>query len=280
MSEENKALLRRWIEEINKGSLALFDELYPDCVYYAPATGELKREALKQFMVSLLAAFPDGRWTVEDQVAEGDKVATRWSFTGTHQGEFMGMAPTGKRVTTSGMVIDRIADGKIVEEREEWDTLGWMQQLGAAPQPTEANKALFRRVCEEEDKGNFDILDEVCAPDYVMHAAGNPEPLTRDGHKQLARAFYAAFPDIRTDIEDLIAVGDRVVARVTLPGTHKAEWQGIAPTGKHVTIDAVAIARVTGGKFVELWSLLDLLGLMQQLGAAPPLGRAEDKAAA
>jgi len=133
MSEENKALLRRWMEEISKGSLALFDELYADCVYYAPATGELKREALKQFVASLLAAFPDGRWTVEDQVAEGDKVVTYWKFTGTHQGELMGMAPTGKRVTTSGMVIDRIVEGKIVEEWEEWDTLGMMQQLGAVP---------------------------------------------------------------------------------------------------------------------------------------------------
>lgn len=84
-------------------------------------------------MASLLAAFPDGRWTIEDQVAEGDKVVTRFSFTGTHQGEFMGIAPTGKRVTTSGMVIDRIVEGKIVEEREEWDALGMMQQLGAVP---------------------------------------------------------------------------------------------------------------------------------------------------
>jgi len=134
MSEENKALLRRWLEEgANKGNLALFDELYGDCMYYSPATGGLKREALKQFIASLLAAFPDGRWAIEDQVAEGDKVATRWSFTGTHQGELMGVAPTGKQVTTSGMVIDRIVEGKIVEEWEEWDALGLMQQLGAVP---------------------------------------------------------------------------------------------------------------------------------------------------
>jgi predicted ester cyclase len=231
-------------------------------------------------MASLLAAFPDGRWTIEDQVAEGDKVVTRWSFTGTHQGELMGIAPTGKQVTTSGMVIDRIVEGKIVEEREEWDTLGMMQQMGAAPQSTEANKALFRRLCEEEDRGNFDIFDDVCAPDYVMHAAGNPEPLTRDGHKQFSRAFYAAFPDLKHEIQDLIGVDDRVVARLTFPATHKGAWQGIAPTGKHVTIDAVVMARITGGKIVELWALLDLLGLIQQLGAAPALGRAEDKAAA
>lgn len=133
MSEENKALVRRFVEEISKGSLALFDELYADCVYYSPTTGELKGESLRRFLASLLSAFPDGRWTVEDQVAEGDKVVTRWSFSGTHQGELMGIAPTGKHVTGSGIVIDRIVEGKVVEEREEWDTLGMMQQIGAVP---------------------------------------------------------------------------------------------------------------------------------------------------
>jgi steroid delta-isomerase-like uncharacterized protein len=143
MSEKNKALPRRWIEGINKGNLALFDEIYGDCIYHSPSTGELKREALKQFISSLLAAFPDGRWKVEDQVAEGDKVATRWSFTGTHKGELMGLAPTRKQVKTSGMVIDRIVNGKVVEEWEEWDALGMTQQMSA---PTSIGKAKDKAV--------------------------------------------------------------------------------------------------------------------------------------
>ena len=134
MSEANKALVRRVIEEgFNKRNLAVFDELYPDCLYRAPMVGELRGESYRQFLASSLAAFPDGRWTIEDQVAEGDKVVTRWSLTGTHQGELMGVAPTGKHVTGSGMVISHIAGGKVVEEWEEWDTLGMMQQLGAVP---------------------------------------------------------------------------------------------------------------------------------------------------
>jgi steroid delta-isomerase-like uncharacterized protein len=134
MSEANKALYRRLVEEgWNKQNLALLDELYADCVYYNPATGEIKGEALKQFLASMLAAFPDIRFTVEDQVAEGDKVVTRWSGTCTHQGEFMGLAPTGKQVTTNGMSIVRIVEGKVVEERVELDTLGFFQQLGAVP---------------------------------------------------------------------------------------------------------------------------------------------------
>jgi len=134
MSEENKALCRRLVEEgWNKHNLALLDELYADCVYYNPATGEIKGEALKQFLASMLAAFPDIRFTIEDLVAEGDKVVTRWSCTGTHRGEFMGLAPTGKQLTPSALDIFRIVEGKVVEERVELDTLGFFQQLGAVP---------------------------------------------------------------------------------------------------------------------------------------------------
>ena len=134
MPEENKALIRRLVEEgWNKRNLALVDELYADCVYHSPATGEIKGEALKQFLASMLAAFPDIRFTIEDQVAEGDKLVGRWSCTGTHQGESMGLAPTGKQFTTSGLFISRIVDGKVVEEREEWDALGFLQQLGVVP---------------------------------------------------------------------------------------------------------------------------------------------------
>ena len=134
MSEANKALARRVIEELfTKHNVELIDEFFPDCVYRAPAVGELSSEAYKQFLTQVLAVFHDGRWTVEDQVAEGDKVVTRWSFTGIHRGNLMGIAPTGKQVTTSGVMIDRIVGGKIAEEWEEYDALGMMQQLGAVP---------------------------------------------------------------------------------------------------------------------------------------------------
>jgi len=137
MSEANKALARRVIEELfSKHNVALIEELFPDCVYHAPAVGELRGEAYRQFLTQVLAAFPDGQWTVEDQVAEGDKVVTRWSFTGIHRGNLMGIAR--KLVTTSGVMIDRIVGGKIAEEWEEYDALGMMQQLGAVPSTAQA----------------------------------------------------------------------------------------------------------------------------------------------
>lgn len=134
MSEANKALVRRVFEEaFNERKVALIDELYPDCAFFAPAVGEVRGEAYRQFMKSVIEAFPDGRWKVEDQVAEGDRVATRWSFIGKHRNTLMGIAPSGKEVALSGIMIDRIIGGRFVAEWEEWDTLGMMHQLGAIP---------------------------------------------------------------------------------------------------------------------------------------------------
>jgi steroid delta-isomerase-like uncharacterized protein len=280
MSEANKALYRRVIEEgWNQHNLALLDEFYADCVYYNPATGEVKGEALKQFLASMLAAFPDIRFTIEDLVAEGDKVVTRWSGTATHQGEFMGLAPTGKQVPVTGMTIDRIVEGKVVEERVELDTLRFFQQLGAVPQATGANKALDRRVFEEGwNKHNLALLDELY-PDCVWYRPDTGE-LKGEALKQFVASVYAAVPDIRFTIEDQVAEGDKLVTRWSCTGTHQGEFMGIAPTGKQVTTSGVTISRIVEGKFVEVRQETDFLGFLQQLGAVPPLAKAEDKAAA
>ncbi len=134
--EENKAIARRWSEEVwGKGSLAAVDELFAtDFVFNYPVPGvKPDREGYKQTVTEMFAPFADTECPVEDMVAEGDKVAIRWTWRGTHQGEFMGVAPTGKRVTITGISILRIAGGKIVEEWGEMDNLGMMQQLGLFP---------------------------------------------------------------------------------------------------------------------------------------------------
>ena len=83
------------------------------------------------------SAFPDVHMQIEDQIAEGDRVATRWVASGTHEGDLMGINPTGNRVTVAGMTIDRIADGQIAETWDNYDALGMMQQVGAIPSPEE-----------------------------------------------------------------------------------------------------------------------------------------------
>ncbi len=133
MNTANTAVVQHMFECWNKRDFSVIAELLSDCTYHSPATGDIRGEAYKKLFTSLLNAFPDGRFTVSDEVAEGDKVVTRWSFTGTHKGQLMGMAPTGKQVAMTGISITRILDGKIVEAWEEWDSLGMMQQLGVVP---------------------------------------------------------------------------------------------------------------------------------------------------
>ncbi len=140
MSESNKTIVLRLMEEcFNRHNLDIHPQFYSEVfVHHSPALGELQRPEHRQLLASVFAAFPDSRWTVLDQIAEGDKVVTRWSQIATHKGTFMGIAPTGNRVVNGGVCIDRIADGKIVEEWEEWDTLGMMQQLGVVAVETNA----------------------------------------------------------------------------------------------------------------------------------------------
>ena len=136
MSESNKAVVRRYVEEIlNQGNLALADELFSaDSIWHGPSFPELRgREARKEHFASWRRAFPDQLLNVDELVAEGDKVVLRWSMTGTHQGEFWGVAPTGKKVSFGGTSTFRIAGGIITEEYIQYDALGFMQQLGVVP---------------------------------------------------------------------------------------------------------------------------------------------------
>jgi len=135
-TEENKAKQRRvWEEAFNKGDLSVADELFaPNYVYHGPIGMEYKGpEGFKQMVTMFRNAFPDLHVTVEDMVAEGDKVVSRFTFTGTHKGELMGIAPTGKQVTIAGTVIVRWVGGKEVEAWGSEDLLGMMQQLGVVP---------------------------------------------------------------------------------------------------------------------------------------------------
>jgi predicted ester cyclase len=122
------------------------------------------------------------------------------------------------------------------------------------------------------DKHNFEIIDEVVSRDIRFHFPGNPKPLTFEEYKQFAHSIYAAFPDFRHTIEDLIAEGDKVVVRATDSGTHKGKFMGLEPTDKECTYGVIAIFRFENGKCVESWEEVDSLGFWQQLGAVPPLG--------
>ncbi len=140
--EENKAIFRRYVEEVgNKGNLELADEIFGRYISHQSdgRTEERGPEDVKRFIGEFRQAFPDFRTTIEYQVAEGDKVVTRWRASGTHQGETEGLGPpTGNRMEITGISIERISEGKVVESWDNYDAMGMMQQLGHIPSPEEA----------------------------------------------------------------------------------------------------------------------------------------------
>jgi predicted ester cyclase len=141
-TEDNKALVRRFYEEvINKKKTAAIDEFIdPNQVDHAAPPGIPGGiEGAKQVIAMYLTAFPDLHFTVEDMIAEGDKVVAHITARGTHQGTFMSIPPTGKQVTVTAIEIIRIAGSKFVEHWMELDALGLLQQLGAVPAPGQAN---------------------------------------------------------------------------------------------------------------------------------------------
>jgi steroid delta-isomerase-like uncharacterized protein len=144
MSQENKAAARKVFEAFSTGDVdSLDDVVAADAVDHDPQNPRASegREGLKKQIAMYRDAFPDLRLTVEDQIAEGDKVVSRWTATGTHQSDALGIPATGKSSTVTGIGIDRFEDGMIVEVWGNWDTLGMLQQIGAIPEPQAAAQA-------------------------------------------------------------------------------------------------------------------------------------------
>lgn len=135
-SEQNKAAARAVFDVWTSGALEKLDELVaPDVVHHDPYDPHASdgRDGMKKAIAIYRDAFPDVRFTSEDQIAEGDRVATRWTSTATHGGQLMGAAPTGSRVTLTGVTIDRFDGGRIVEAWRNWDMLRLLRGIGAIP---------------------------------------------------------------------------------------------------------------------------------------------------
>ena len=285
MSERNKAVVRRMIEEVVIGGrLELMDQLVaPDFVNHNVAgTGEAAHsvgvEPFKREMAALRAAFPDISASIEDVVAEGDRVSVRARMTGTHLGQFMGLAPTGRRIDVASFSTVRIANGKLAERWHLPDRAAILEQLGVAAtasQQVERNKAVVQRFTEEIwSQGNIAVIDEILSPEWVMHTPlGERRGL--DAMRREVIETRAAFSDLRLTIDDMIGEGDRVAVRANNTATHKGAFMGVQPTGKKLTVKEAAVFRLAGGRIVEGWNYWDLGGFMRQLGIVPP---AETKA--
>lgn len=124
-----------WVEGLNRGDTSGAERAFhPDSVIHitGSAVPDLDLPGFKQMVAVLLGAFPDIHFTIEDQIAAGDKVAMRWRAVGTNTGPFGGAPPTGKRVEVEGLIFDRVVDGRVAERWEQWDQPAMMRQLGFA----------------------------------------------------------------------------------------------------------------------------------------------------
>lgn len=198
--EANRAVVRLfWQEDWKQGNQDVFDEICSiDFVNHNPtATQVADLEAYKKHVALHASAFPsDVGVEIEDMVAQGDKVAVRWTWRVSHQDEYMGIPPTGNQLVMTGMTIHRLVAGKVAENWHNYDALGFMQQLGAVPpmgredftwgQPMErgtgatgapeVNEAIYRREAEEFwNQGNLDLVGEIFSADFVNHDPSWPE---------------------------------------------------------------------------------------------------------
>jgi len=147
---------------------------------------------------------------------------------------------------------------------------------GGLPMAEDLKDLTRKYITEVWNQGRLDLLDRLVARDCITHdpAAPGGELKGPDGLKQLISMYRNAFPDTEFEIKDLILEGDKVAARISASGTHKGALMGIAPTGKRVSIRGIVITQFSAGKQVESWSSYDQLGMLQQLGVAPPLQEA------
>ncbi len=137
-------------------------------------------------------------------------------------------------------------------------------------QSLERNKALVHRFSNEfKNKANHGIVEELMTENFQHHFKDPRLPKGRAGMKLLGQSIIHAFPDVHANILELIAEGDKVVERTEARGTHRGEFNGVPPTGRPVTWTEIHVYRIENDKIGELWSEIDLLGIMMQVGAIP-----------
>jgi hypothetical protein len=149
---------------------------------------------------------------------------------------------------------------------QDKEAMAELEEMKAQAEVEEQNKASFRYMLEETDKGNYAVWEEVCSQDYICHFAGFPKPMSLEEHIKANRTFLVAFPDFHHEINDMVAEAEKVTARVTLTGTHDGEFMGIPPTGNKIEYTAFLTARFSDKRIVELWGVADMMTLMHQLG--------------
>jgi len=271
-SLDNKVIARRFIEEVlNQRNLVAIERFIDDQAVQDP------RSSLAMFLT--FAAFPDAQVRIDNLIAENDKVTAILTLSGTQLGEFMGIAPTRRRVTTQALLTLQIANGRIIESRYELELPDIARQVGKSGQPSPARgraatnsgasetmspmsekKAVVRRFMDEVvNQKNIGAMEQLLGSNARDHLK---ESLT-------TLLFLAAFPDACANVERIIEEGNRVTVVSTTAGTHKGAFLGRPPTGQGVHVRRIDVFTVDGGKIVDVLHNFDLVSLVHQIGAFP-----------
>lgn len=286
MEQDNKVIARRYFVEImNMANMETVEELLsPDFVFTLPTHPEPYHgpDGFKELVNMLHDCFPDFYIHVQDMVASGDTVVTRWRGGGTHKGGALhtikgDLPASGRAFEIDGMTWHRIVDGKIVESLANEDTVGLMTQLGVIPSEPpavaspDAAKALVDRYFNEiMNEGKLEAIEEVMDPNFAFIIPTQPEPFRgHEGFKGFVQYLRAAFPDIKFEIEREAIDGNKVAVRWKITGTHQGEFLGAPATNKTIEDHGVDIFTLANGKILTVHVNENDFGLMTQLGIIP-----------
>jgi predicted ester cyclase len=298
--EEAKEIIRRWNNEgWSGGKYELAHEIISPNMVVHGAGGQtvgMGPDGLIDLIRTWRTAFPDGRMEIDDLIVDGDTVAIRNTWYGTHEAEFYGVPPSGKKVAVTSVGIDRVTDGLVSEGWGELDMVGMMQQMNALPVlgpgsvakgdepvwgPTRSgdggsgSPADNRSVLESwvEAAGNADeaALAGIAGASFVDHSPGwGTTGLASVAAVQ--RTLRAAMPDLAYELDTSCVVneGSQVAGHSIVRGTHTGEpLFGAEPSGNELVWTHSDFVRIADGKVVERWSATDMLTLFQQAGVLP-----------
>lgn len=294
-TQENKALLRRFIELWSTGNLTAADEFVrADLIDHTlPPDLPPGLVGFKMLVGGFRAAFPDLNVSIDDLIAQDDKAAARVTFHGTHRGTFQGIPATGRRMSMGAIGILRFDRGEIVEHWATLDLLGLLQQLGVAPAQTDlpyesrwpaaarevdpqgaADPTIVRRFFDEVcNARRLEVADQLFAAGHRYHdpsipgVADGPAGITQPTGPVVP--YQQAVSDAHWHVEDLLVEGDTVVTRWVGTGAQNGDLPGIPATGRPVRVPGIWMQRMAGGKIVESWQVWDTLLMLQQLGVIP-----------
>jgi steroid delta-isomerase-like uncharacterized protein len=298
--EENLAIVRRFYEEgAQGGDVSVFDEVAaPDIIYYGATVGpKTSVEDLKKTYQEAIDAFDPLTYTLLSSTVGPDAVAVRYEVQGKHTGEFRKIAPSGNTITWTHSAIAHVECGKIVEMWAQINQLDRLNQLGVlttvgpaalmvgapvsaatpiaasaaencAPESPEDILAVVTKMrTEVYNDGNLDAMPEVFADGYIHGSANGPDAIGIDEGARRIGTFITAIPDLEWTFDEVIVDGDHVAARWTTQGTQTGDLAGFPATGKPVNFSGISNFTVRCGKIVEYQTEMDVVGLLEQIGA-------------